>query len=180
MDLLRRRAAVDTAHRPDPIRKGPSPRPVPASSSRSANSATFHEGYCKAEASVRAETAVTTEDSGVDLATDAGNAAENWATFAYRAPSGTPPKITISPAQSTTVTGSAGQLVKATVVMQNHSDPCAPPSAVVYAVAAKAKAKAKAKDGSSVVLVVVADQGTSDSASDADLQKIAGSLRLTA
>ena len=78
----------------------------------------------------------------------------------------------LSGAQTINIGGPSGKEATATVTVRDRSDPCSPPRAVVHAVATPAK------NGRVAVLVVLADQGVSDAALAADLQTIAGSLRL--
>jgi hypothetical protein len=136
--------------------------------------ATYKQGYCQGHSgSWRAESAVTGY-STTDPALDALDAAHKWATDGYAPTKGHPaPVVTLSGARAVKVGGLPGQEATATVTVRDRSDPCAPPRAVVHTVAGPAKG------GKVPVLIVIADQGVSGAALDADLMKIAGSLRPT-
>jgi hypothetical protein len=135
--------------------------------------ARYKEGYCQGHSgSWRAETAVTGYTT-TDLAADAADAARKWGTYAYTPDNGQAPAVSLSPAKAIDAGGTPAQEVTATVTVRDHSDPCEPPRGIVHAVATTLK------NGKVSVLIVVADQGVADAADDADLLKIAGSLRRT-
>ena len=103
----------------------------------------------------------------------AADAARKWGTYAYTPDNGQAPAVSLSPAKAIDAGGTPAQEVTATVTLRDHSDPCNPPRGIVHAVATTLK------NGKVSVLVVMADQGVGDAANDADLLKIAGSLRRT-
>lgn len=136
---------------------------------------TYKEGYCQGHSgSWRAEAAVTGYVT-TDPAADAKDAARKWATDGY-APDGggSPPTVTVGAPHPISVGGVTGQEATATVTVRDRRNSCSPPGAVVHTVAMPPK------NGRVAVLIVIADQSVADAASDADLQKIAGSLRPTA
>ena len=135
--------------------------------------ADYKEGYCQGHSgSWRAQAAVTGYIT-TDLAADAADAARKWGTYAYTPDNGQAPAVSLSPAKAIDAGGTPAQEVTATVTLRDHSDPCNPPRGIVHAVATTLK------NGKVSVLVVMADQGVGDAANDADLLKIAGSLRRT-
>ena len=135
--------------------------------------ADYKEGYCPGHsASWRAETAVTGYAT-TDLAADAADAARKWGTYGYTPDNGQAPAVSLSPAKAIDAGGTPAKEVTATVTLRDHSDPCNPPRGIVHAVATTLK------NGKVAVLIVIADQGVADAANDADLLKIAGSLRRT-
>ena len=136
--------------------------------------AIYKEGYCTGHSgSWRAESAVSGY-STTDLAADAKDAAQKWARYGYKPDSGgSDPTVTIGATKAIDAGGTQAQEATATVTVHGGSDPCSPPRAVVHTVAIPIK------DGTVSVLIVIADQGVSDAAADADLEKIAGSVRLT-
>lgn len=136
--------------------------------------AVYKQGYCQGHSgSWRAQSAVAGY-STKDVAADAKDAARKWGTFGYTPDSGAAPTVTVGAAQAVDAGGTPGQEVTATVTVHDSGDPCSPPRGVVHAVAVPLKT------GEVAVLVVIADQGVSDQVADADLQKIARSVRLTA
>jgi hypothetical protein len=148
----------------------PSGKPEVAGS----GAAVYRQGYCQGHSgSWRAQSAVAGY-SAKDLAADATDAARKWGTFGYTPGSGDAPTVTVGGAQPIDAGGTQGQEVTATVTVHDSGDPCSPPRGVVHAVAVPLRT------GEVAVLVVIADQGVSDQAADADLQKIARSVRLTA
>jgi hypothetical protein len=108
-----------------------------------------------------------------DVAADAKDAARKWATFGYTPDGGKAPTVTAGALKSFDAGGAKGQEATATVTVHD-TDPCSPPRGVVHAAAVSLKT------GEVAVLVVIADQGVSDQAADADLEKIAQSVRPTA
>ena len=137
--------------------------------------AIYKEGYCQGHrGSWRAEAAVSGY-STTDLAADAKDAAAKWARFGYTPDSGgSAPTVTVGATKAIDTGGPQAQEATATVTVHDAGQPCSPPRGVVHAVAIPLK------DGKVSVLVVIADQGVSDAAADAELEKIAGSVRLTA
>jgi hypothetical protein len=137
--------------------------------------ATYKEGYCQGHSgSWRAATAVTGYVT-TDPAADAKDAARKWATNGYAPDSGgSAPTVAVGAPRPISVGGVTGQEATATVTVRDRRNPCSPPGAVVHTVAMPPK------NGQVAVLIVIADQSVSDAAADADLQKIAGSLRPTA
>lgn len=139
--------------------------------------AVFKEGYCRGHSgSWRAESAVQGY-STADVALDARDAARKWATFGYTPDSGgSAPTVNVTATTKPIDTGGGVQAQEATanVAVHDGSDPCSPPQGVVHTVAIPLK------NGSVSVLIVIADQGVSDAPADADLEKIASSVRLTA
>jgi hypothetical protein len=135
--------------------------------------ADYKQGYCHGHsASWRAETAVAGYAT-TDLAADAADAARKWGTYAYTPDNGQAPAVSLGAATAVDAGGTPAKEVTATVTVRDHSDACNPPRGVVHAVATTLK------NGKVAVLIVVADQGVGDAAADADLQKIATSLRRT-
>jgi hypothetical protein len=136
--------------------------------------ATYKKGHCQWDSgSRRAQTVVTGYRTG-DVAADAQDAARKWANFGYTPYSdGGPPTVTVAAARSLDAGGATGQEVSAAVTVYDNN-PCSPPRAVVYTVAVRLKS------GEVAVLVVMADQGVAGQAADADLRKIAASVRPTA
>lgn len=136
--------------------------------------ATYKEGDCQGQSgSWRAQTAVAGYRTA-DAAADARDAALKWATFGYTPDdNGGPPTVRIGAARPLNAGGVTGQEVSASVTVYDNN-PCSPPRAVVYTVAVPLKT------GEVAVLVVMADQGVSDQAADANLRKIAASVRPTA
>lgn len=138
--------------------------------------ATYKEGYCQGHsASWRAEAAVSGY-STKDLAADAKDAARKWATFGYTPDSGgSAPTVTVGGTKAIdTGGGTQAQEATASVTVHDGGNPCSPPRGIVHAVAIPLK------NGTVSVLVVIADQGVADAAADSDLEKIAGSVRITA
>lgn len=137
--------------------------------------ANYKEGYCAGHSgSWRAESVVTGYKT-TDPALDALDAARKWASAGYAPTKGHPaPIVKLSSAQTINIGGPSGKEATATVTVRDRSDPCSPPRAIVHTVATPAK------NGRVAVLVVLADQGVGDAALAADLQKIAGSLRIPA
>jgi hypothetical protein len=136
--------------------------------------AVYKQGYCQGHSgSWRAQSAVAGYGTK-DLAGDAKDAARKWATFGYTPDGGSAPTVTLGGAEQVDAAGTQGQEVTATVTVHDGGNPCSPPRGVVHAVAVPLKT------GEVAVLVVIADQGVSDQVADADLQKIARSVRLTA
>lgn len=132
----------------------------------------YREGYCQgAAASSRATTgfqgAATT-----DLGTLATSGAQQWAVAAYAPPPGSPaPGVSVSQAKAITIAGM--KAVEATAKVTTHGGSrCDPPNAIIYAVALPGR-----NGGPPVSFVIVSDQGTSDAASEADLQRIVNSIR---
>jgi hypothetical protein len=137
--------------------------------------AMYKQGYCQGHSgSWRAEAAVSGY-STTDLAADAADAAGKWGRFGYTPDSkGSAPTVRIGGTKAIdTGGGTRAQEATAFVTVHDAADPCSPPRAIVHAVAVPLK------DGKVSVLIVIADQGTSDAVADADLEKIAGSVRLT-
>jgi hypothetical protein len=148
----------------------PSGRPEVAGS----GAAVYKQGYCKGHSgSWRAQSAVSGYRT-TDVAAAAKDAAQKWATYGYTPDSGSAPTVTVSGASPIDAGGIPGQEASATVTVHDSGDPCSPPRGVVHAAAVPLKS------GEVAVLVVIADQGVSDEAADADLIKIARSLRPTA
>ena len=136
--------------------------------------AIYKEGYCPGHSgSWRAEAAVSGY-STTDLAADAKDAAQKWARYGYKPDSGgSDPTVTFGATKAINASGTQAQEATASVVVHGGSDSCSPPRAVVHTAAIPLK------DGTVSVLIVIADQGVSDAAADADLVKIAESIRLT-
>lgn len=136
--------------------------------------ATYKEGFCPGQSGGwRAQAAVAGYRTA-DAAADAQDAARKWATFGYTPyADGGVPTVTLGAAEPLDAGGVSGKEVRATVTVYDN-DPCSPPHAVVYAAAVPLRS------GEVAVLVVMADQGVSDQAADADLRKIAASVRPTA
>jgi hypothetical protein len=136
--------------------------------------ATYKKGHCLGDSgSRRAQTVVTGYRTG-DAAADAQDAARKWANFGYTPYSdGGVPTVTVGAARSLDAGGVTGQEVSAAVTVYDNN-PCSPPRAVVYTVAVPLKS------GEVAILVVMADQGVSGQAADADLRRIAASVRPTA
>jgi hypothetical protein len=137
--------------------------------------AMYKEGYCRGHSgSWRAEAAVSGY-STKDVAADARDAARKWATFGYTPDSGgSAPSVTVGGTKAID-TGGGTQAQEATATVTVHdNDSCSPPRAIVHAVAIPLK------NGTVSVLVVIADQGVADAAPDSELEKIAGSVRITA
>ena len=136
--------------------------------------ATYKKGHCQGDGgSRRAQTVVTGYRTG-DAAADAQDAARKWANFGYTPYSdGGAPTVTVGAARSLDAGGVTGQEVSAAVTVYDNN-PCSPPRAVVYTVAVPLKS------GEVTVLVVMADQGVAGQAADADLRRIAASVRPTA
>lgn len=139
--------------------------------------AAYKQGYCQGHSgSWRAESAVQGY-STTDLALDAKDAARKWGTFGYTPDSGgSAPTVNVGATTKPIDAGGGVRAQEATanVTVHDPGDPCSPPRGIIHAVAIPLK------DGTVSVLIVIADQGVSDAAADADLEKIAGSLRLTA
>lgn len=136
--------------------------------------AIYKEGYCAGHSgSWRAQAAVTGYRT-TDLAADAKDAARKWATFAYTpGGGGSAPSVTVSGTRPVDTGAATGQEATATVAVHDAGNRCAPPRGIVHAVAVPLK------NGEVAVLVVAADQGVADAVPDADLQKIAASVRRT-
>jgi hypothetical protein len=138
--------------------------------------AIYKEGYCQGHSgSWRAEAAVSGY-STTDVAADAKDAARKWANFGYTPDSGgSAPTVTVGGTKAIdTGGGTQAQEATANVTVHDGGDPCSPPQGIVHAVAIPLR------NGTVSVLVVIADQGVSDAAADGDLEKIAGSVRITA
>jgi hypothetical protein len=147
----------------------PSGKPEVAGS----GAAVYKQGYCQGHSgSWRAQAAVAGY-STQDLAADAKDAAQKWGTYGYTPSSGNAPTVTVGGARPIDAGGTPGQEATATVTVHDSGDPCSPPRGVVHAAAVPLKT------GEVAVLVVIADQGVSDEFADADLEKIARSVRLT-
>jgi hypothetical protein len=148
----------------------PSGKPEVAGS----GAAVYKQGYCQGHSgSWRAQAAVAGY-STKDLAADAKDAAQRWATYGYTPSSGNAPTVTVGGAQPIDAGGTPGREATATVTVHDSGDPCSPPRGVVHAAAVPLTT------GEVAVLVVIADQGVPDEFADADLEKIARSVRLTA
>jgi hypothetical protein len=135
--------------------------------------ANYKAGYCTGHSgSFRAETGINstaTADPG-QAATDM---AQKVATAAYTDGTVTP-TVTPGTPQPITVAGDNGMVVKDTVTVTQQSS-CDPPGGEVYVVALPLASPNTGCD----TMIVVADQGTPDAASDQQIQQIIGSLRST-
>ncbi|HEX4225358.1 MAG TPA: hypothetical protein VHZ97_23545 [Pseudonocardiaceae bacterium] len=135
--------------------------------------AIYKEGYCTGHSgSFRGETGITST-STADPGQAASALAQQWATGSYSDGTVTP-NVTPGAPQPITVAGTNGMVVKDTLTM-TQQNPCDPPAGEVYAVALPLAAPNTGCD----VMIVMADQGTSDAAPDQELQQIINSLRLT-
>lgn len=134
--------------------------------------AIYKEGYCQGHSgSWRAEAAVSGY-STTDLAADARDAAQKWAGYGYTPDGGGAPAVSVGAPKAIDASGTKAQEATANVTVHD-SNACSPPRAIVHAVAIPLK------NGKVSVLIVIADQGVSDAAADSELEKIAGSVRLT-
>lgn len=135
--------------------------------------AIYKEGYCPGHSgSFRGESGITSSPTA-DPGQAASALAQQWATGSYSDGTVTP-NVTPGAPQPITVAGTNGMVVKDTLTLTQQSS-CDPPSGEVYAVALPLAAPNTGCD----VMIVMADQGTSDAAPDQELQQIINSLRLT-
>jgi hypothetical protein len=134
--------------------------------------ALYRQGYCPAESGASRAGSGVNSSIGTDLTAMADDTARRWATAGFTPAGGPTPTVTLGRARAVTVGGLRGEEVTATVRVHS-SNGCDPPAGVVHVVAARTKS------GAAVALIVYADQGVPDAASEQDLSGVISSFRPT-
>ncbi|MEV4437543.1 hypothetical protein AB0K09_00760 [Streptomyces sp. NPDC049577] len=118
-----------------------------------------------------ATTGTTGGGTDGDLKTNARNWAGNWGVMAYGG-LGHKPQIQITDEKPWKHNGIDGWTATAKVTVTNRPSPCVPPTAIVKSIAQKMP------DGTFHGWVIYADQGVPDALSEAQIDKIMGTVRV--
>ncbi|MCD9144388.1 hypothetical protein [Streptomyces albireticuli] len=144
------------------------------------DTASFREGGCTSGANPNAigeagkgqlaNVGTMGGDTSLSIQENARNWAGNWGFYAYGG-KGNKPKIDVTPAKPWKVNGIDGWTATAKVTVANRPSQCVPATAIVKSIVEKLP------DGSFHSWVIYADQGVPNALSEAQIDKIMGTVR---